>query len=187
MIKLLLPLGLLTGAAFGSTITYTYTAIASGNFEGNAFNSNFVTITVMADSSAPTVPLLPISITVGGNSDTLNNQSPSLYSSTGGCSSSPEFPAVSSCVGFQDTHGSVIFIANNALAGYAYGENIGPIDDPTPWLTPSTIADNGTITFNSASNGVFTATGASTAPEPATLLLLPAGLAGLLLIRRRAR
>jgi hypothetical protein len=179
---------LLAGAVCGSTITYTYTAIASGNFEGNAFNSNFVTITVLADSSAPTAPMLPVDIKVGGYSDTLNNQAPSLYSSTGGCSSSPEFPAVSSCVGFQDAHGSVIFIASNALAGYVYGENIGPIDDPTPFLTGSTIADNGTITFNSVSDGVFTATGGSSAPEPQTALLLTAGLTGLLLIRvRRAR
>lgn len=185
MIKLLLPLGVLAGAGFGSTITYTFTAEVSGNFEGNPFSNSLLTITVPATSAVPGYPSLPVTITVGGHSDTLDNENPTLYSSTGGCSPSPEFPAVSSCVGFQDSPGSVIFIANNALAGYAFGENIGPIDDATPYLTTSTLGDHGAITFTSVSDGTFTAVGGSTVPEPATLLLLPAGLVGLFLIRRR--
>lgn len=187
MTRVLGLLALAAGAALGSTITYTFTAIASGSFEGNAYTGSLLTITALADSSLPEEPL-PVTISVGSFSDTVNNQSPFVFSSTGACSSSPEFPAVSSCVGFEDMHGEVLVIANNVLAGYVVGAAIGPIDDATPFFTPSTIADHGTITITGARDGTFQASGGSSStPEPATLLLLPIGISVFLLRRRALR
>jgi hypothetical protein len=182
MVRLFSILGLLAGAALGSTITYTFTATASGNFEGNPFTNALFTITAIADSSLPTEPS-SATFSVGSFSDTVNNQSPSVFNFQGNCPG-PESPAVTSCAAFQDTHGSVLFIQNNAFATYTLGTTIGPIDDATPFLTTSTIADHGTITFSSATNGTFQAVGSASAPESATLTLLSIGLTGIFLIRR---
>jgi hypothetical protein len=156
---------LIACAGFADTITYTFTATASGSMDGTSFSDSLPTIIALADTSHPRMPYWS-GVVVGSLSATFNSEFPYVFVNRGKCTGSPEYPTVSSCVGFG-TDFDLLDIANNGFATYVRGTSVGPLTDPTPTFAglPS-LADHGIVSFTSVEDGSFTA---SVAPEPSSV------------------
>jgi hypothetical protein len=182
MVKILVLVGFTACAGFAGTVTYTFSATASGTLDGTPFSDSLLTITALADTSTPGSPFSS-TVVVGATSDTFNLQTTFVFfnPSCGDFAGTP-------CVGFELSSGDVLDIPSPSLAGYVLGTSIGPIN--TASLTgepfdPSSDDSGGTLNLTAASNGSFTASTSAAVPEPAGLALVASGLTVLGFVRRR--
>ena len=191
---------LATCPAYAGTVTYTLTATVDGFWNATGFTDSLMTIVASTNTAiagcSEAVGLggfclaSSATVTVGGR--TASFASLYVFEDYGvGCSGSPDNPGVLACAGIDDGDGTgdLAVIANNALATYAFGSSIGPLDDPVPFGSGSGHVDDSgdTLSLYSWSNGSFTAVAASeSAPEPGTLPLFGGALVSLALIGRRS-
>ena len=183
-----LCLALSGAAAEAATITYEFEGSSSGSLGGAAYVDAHFLVTILADSSDPTVALSTAFDISGVGAGTINNVT--VFVNNGSCDANQEYPAVDSCVGFSNAlYGDFVDVGSNDFDAYVLGNPIGPVVDDTAFgnlgaLIPTSEGD--WIIFQHG-RGSFTATVDDVpVPEPAAFGLMAAGLAGYLARRREA-
>jgi hypothetical protein len=170
--------------ASASPITYTFEGTNTGELGGVGYSDADFTITVLADSSAPSLAVSTSFTIAGVGSGTIAGAF--LFVNHGSCTANQEYLAVDSCVGFSGGGSDFLDIASNAFDAYVLGDPIGPITDLTSFgnVGQPLATSAGTWIIRQYGDASFTAA-AQSVPEPTTLLLTSAGIAAVGLRRRR--
>lgn len=172
----------LAAPAAASPITYTFEGTNTGELAGVAYVDADFTITVLADSSNPAVPLSATFTIAGVGSGTLTGYT--VFVNHGSCDANQEYPAVDSCVGIG-MGADLLDVGSNAFDAYVLGDPIGPITDLTSFGNVGTAfaTSVGDWIIRAYGDASFTAT-TQPVPEPSTLLLIGGGSIALRLRRR---
>lgn len=182
--RLLLSLTL-SLSAFAAPITFTYSGTGSGTLGANTFTSQSFIITAQGDTDnitswpnagpGPQLTHSSASIFIAGLGTFDFTQATHTWRGTGGAG------------GFGQNLSSNILTFNEAsLASYGLDTSIGPILESAPSAQAVlTSTSGGNFRLDAASSFTFEAVVSATVPEPATFALIPAGLACLLVLRRR--
>ena len=178
---------LLPFAASATPITYSYTGVGSGSFNGQAFRNTEFVITAQADTD-----------NIGGwcCSNAQNTHSSTSISLDGFgtfsfLSSTHTWIAESCCMGFGNNLASNYITLDGVPAllnvGYGLDTAIGPITDFSP-TTHGQFNNVGTsgglLTISSLDHVTFEAV-TTAVPEPSTYALMAMGLFGVAAVARR--
>jgi len=190
---LIICIGMLAPAAFASAIgTYVFTGVASGSLGGTNFTNATLTITATGDTQ---------NIQPGFNSfnelDFAPGDTKVTISGIGTAGFTnfiyvvDDFGTGVLNLGGLFSQGNLVLISmtnasvgSTAFSNYFLSTSLGPLgeaaDNVTNWLNLPT--SSGPLSLDSYTNVSFQA---GVTPEPRTFVLLPLGLAALLLIKKR--
>lgn len=174
-------LGVAAGAQ-GALITVTDQVTDSGFLDGTPFTNALVTITFQGDTNNVTSSFAVFSV-VGTAAVNVAGLTPDTLTGTLSAYSDNMFES-----GGIETATSVVLATDNAaFATYELNTSLGPLVGQAFVANPSDLPTmGGTFGLDATMNQLtFTATVAgSPVPEPGSMLLLGAGIAGLMLRRR---
>jgi PEP-CTERM motif len=176
---------LLPFAASASPITYIYSGVGDGSFNGTAFDDASFTITATADTA---------NIGVWSSADLQNTHSSATVTISGFAGtfsfSDPTHTwiAESCCMGFGQNLGKnllTFFDPAIASVGYGLATALGPVTDLTAGTQGQFVNEatsGGALTITSVNEATFQAVAV---PEPSTYALMALGLAGVAFAARR--
>jgi hypothetical protein len=170
-------------SASATPITYTQSTTATGSLGGTPFTNALVTLSLVSDTTNVFAGGPLIINFVGTFSLNIAGFAPATFTQAG--MEVIELPAFDLISIGNGSFGSVLATTDGAFGTYDLKSGIGPITGPNspginfPWATTA-----GSFIMTSASD---VATFTATVPEPVTLSLFGAGLAGAVAMRRRKK
>ncbi len=166
------------------TITYTETVDATGTLGSSSFTDALVTLTFVGDTANVTNPSSGIyrnpmgtaTVTVNGMTATLS-----------GASGLDVFVNQTDDTAGIETFATILTVTDSALASYDLTGSIGPLTGTAGGSTGSHFPTSGgdLVIASFTSTATFQAIVSASVPEPAGLLLMGLGIAGLAAIRLR--
>ena len=163
-------------------VAYTETVEASGSLGGSMFSNALVTLTLVGDTANVTNPSSGIyrnsigtaTVTVDGMMATLDGAVDVFVNQTDDTAGIESFA-------------TILTVQNSALTGYDLTSSIGPLTGPSGGTLNTAFAtSSGSLEITSLANtATFQATVSTAVPEPASLLLVGLGIAGMAATRLR--
>ncbi len=166
-------------------ITYMEQAVATGTLGSSGFNDTLVIVTFLGDTSNVVcgggfcnVIIGTATVNVAGiGTATFITDTYEAFDNQG---------AIAAGIGDWSLGASILDTYDSVFASYDLMSAIGPVTD-TSFIRPDVFFPTNLGLFNMQYAGDSTFTATTGIPEPATLALLGAGLAGLSLLRKRVR
>jgi hypothetical protein len=182
---------MLTGCCLAETITYTETCVATGTIGGANYTKELVTLTAVGDTSqivqtveTPYQPLYKVPVTMTFD---IQNGPSGTFLGTSYVFANGNFPLVdfqSELTGSSEVEG-ILATVSDGLANYNLATSLAEITgDPgtnyaNSFNTTAGSLKLGYAQFPDGGTSTFSASLASTTPEPGSLLLLSSGLLGM--------
>jgi hypothetical protein len=190
---------LFVASALASPITFTFVGADSGSLGGTPFGSSAITFTAVADTAdLVSNPCCSATSAVLDNSTVVTISGLGTFTFTSQTEvwwlTSLDFGGLGAYNGNPATivGTNLVDVGDSSLAGWNENTSIGPVIDPTTgnftqWTSVNEETNVGQLILNSGGSLSSFQASVGAAPEPASLLMVGAGLLGTAALRRKRR